>query len=212
MRALILALTALLLSACVQTRVAGYVDPVYRGGPAIRSIAVAAQTPRLTEREALETAAVAELTANGVHAVRMIDLVPPTRPGGPAAEAAAIRSAGVRAVLRIAVDQRATITRYLPPTYVGDPFYGYGYGGYGGFWPYGGGWYGRPGFAGQVTGGSWIDEPAARYEARLQEAGNDTVIWTGEATARGNSSSDFTDLATRAAKDLVARLKQDGIV
>jgi hypothetical protein len=209
MRALVLALTALLLGACVQTRVAGYVDPAYRGGPAIRAIVVAAQTPRLAEREALETAAVAELIANGVRAVRMIDLVPPTRPGGPAAEAAAIRSAGVRAVLRIAVDQRATITRYLPPTYVGDPFYGYG--GYGGFWPYGG-WYGRPAFAGPVTGGSWIDEPVARYEARLQEAGNGTVIWTGEATARGNSNSDFADLAARAAKDLVARLKQDGIV
>ncbi|OWJ65240.1 hypothetical protein [Inquilinus limosus] len=211
MRALVLALTALLLGACVQTRVAGYVDPAYRGGAAIRSIAVAAQTPRLAEREALESAAVAELTANGVHAVRMIDLVPPTRPGGPAAEAAAIRTTGVRAVLRIAVDQRATVTRYIPPTYLGDPFfYGYG-GGYGGFWPYGG-WYGRPAFAGPVTGGGWVDEPAARYEARLQESGSGTVIWTGEATARGNSSSDFADLAARAAKDLVARLKQDGLV
>lgn len=207
MRALVLALTVLLLGACVQTRVAGYVDPAYRGGAAIRSVAVAAETPRLGERQALESAAVAELTANGVRAVRMIDLVPPTRPGGPAAEAAAIRTAGVRAVLRIAVDQRATVARYLPPTYVGDPFYGYG-----GFWPYGGPWYGRTAFAGPVTGGSWVDEPAARYEARLQEAGNGTVIWTGEATARGNSSSDFADLAARAAKDLVARLRQDGII
>jgi len=205
MRALVLALTVLFLAACVQTRVAGYVDPAYRGGATIRSIAVAAETPQLVEREALESAAVAQLTANGVRAVRMIDLVPPTRPGGPAAEAAAIRASGVRAVLRIAVDQRATIARYIPPTYVGDPFYG-------GFWPYGGYWYGRPAYAGPVTGGSWVDEPAARYEAKLQEAGNDTVIWTGEATARGNSYSDFADLATRTAKDLVARLRQDGVI
>lgn len=211
MRALVLALTALLLGACVQTRVAGYVDPAYRGGPAIGSIAVAAETPRLAEREALESAAVAELAANGVRAVRMIDLVPPTRPGGPAAEAAAIRTSGVRAVLHIAVEQRAVVARYLPPTYVGDPFfYGYG-GGYGGFWPYGG-WYGRPAFGGPVTGGSWVDEPAARYAARLQEAGSDTVIWTGEATAKGNSNSDFADLATRTAKELVGRLKQDGLI
>ncbi|WP_225766169.1 hypothetical protein [Inquilinus sp. Marseille-Q2685] len=207
MRALLLALTSLLLAACVQTRVAGYVDPAYRGGAAIRSIAVAADTPRLAERQALESAAVAELTARGVRAVRMIDLVPPTRPGGPAAEAAAIRTAGVGAVLRITVDQRAMVARYIPPTYVGDPFWPYG-----GPWPYGGYWYGRGPFAGPATGGGWVDEPAARYEARLQQAGDGAVIWTGEATARGGSSTDFADLAARAAKDLVARLQQDKVI
>ncbi|MGK9166254.1 hypothetical protein KXR53_08155 [Inquilinus limosus] len=205
MRVLVLALTALLLGACVQTRVAGYVDPAYRGGATIRSMAVVAETPRLGEREALESAAVAELTANGVRAVRMIDLVPPTRLGGPAAEIAAIRTAGVRAVLRIAVDQRATVARYIPPTYVGDPFFPYGP------WPYGYG-YGRYPFAGPVSSGSWVDEPVARYEARVQEAGGTAVIWTGDATARGSSSADFADLAARAAKDLVARLRQDGVI
>ncbi|MGK9236173.1 hypothetical protein KXS07_30420 [Inquilinus limosus] len=204
MRVLVLVLTALLLGACAQTQVAGYVDPAYRGGAKIRSVVVAAETPRLGEREALESAAVAELTARGVRALRMIDLAPPTRPGGPAAETAAIRAAGVRAVLRIAVDQRAMVGRYIPPTYVGDPF-----------WPYGGpwyGWYGRYPFAGPVTSGSWVEEPAARYDATLQEAGSGGVIWKGEAVARGSSSTDFADLATRAARDLVSRLQQDGVI
>lgn len=201
MRALILALTALLLGACAQTQVAGYVDPAYRGGAPIRSIVVVAETPRLGEREALESAAVAELAARGVQARRMIDLAPPTRPGGPAAETAAIRAAGVRAVLRIAVDQRATVARYLPPTYVGDPFFPYyGYG------PY-------PGpFAGLTTGGRWIEEPTARYDATLQEAGGGTAIWKGEAVARGGSNSNFTDLAARAARDLISRLQQDKVI
>ncbi|MGO4129557.1 hypothetical protein AB4Z01_34535 [Inquilinus sp. YAF38] len=201
MRALILALTALLLGPCAQTQVAGYVDPAYRGGAPIRSIVVVAETPRLGEREALESAAVAELAARGVQARRMIDLAPPTRPGGPAAETAAIRAAGVRAVLRIAVDQRATVARYLPPTYVGDPFFPYyGYG------PY-------PGpFAGLTTGGRWIEEPTARYDATLQEAGGGTAIWKGEAVARGGSNSNFTDLAARAARDLISRLQQDKVI
>ncbi|MGF6231367.1 hypothetical protein QFZ27_005322 [Inquilinus ginsengisoli] len=203
MRVLVLALTALLLGACAQTQVAGYVDPAYRGGAPIRSIVVVAETPRLGEREALESAAVAELAARGVQARRMIDLAPPTRPGGPAAETAAIRAAGVRAVLRIVVDQRATVARYLPPTYVGDPFfpyYGYGYGYY-------------PGpFAGLTTGGRWIEEPTARYDATLQEAGGGAAIWKGEAVARGGSNSNFVDLAARAARDLVSRLQQDKVI
>jgi hypothetical protein len=201
MRALVLALTALLLGACAQTQVAGYVDPAYRGRAPIRSIVVAAETPRLGEREALESAAVAELAARGVQAKRMIDLAPPTRPGGPAAEAAAIRAAGVRAVLRIAVDQRATVARYLPPTYVGDPFFPY----------YGYGYYPGP-FAGLTTGGRWIEEPTARYDATLQEAGGGAAIWKGEAVARGSSNSNFADLAARAARDLVSRLQQDKVI
>jgi hypothetical protein len=200
MRALVLALT-LLLGACAQTQVAGYVDPAYRGGAPIRSIVVVAETPRLGEREALESAAVAELAARGVQARRMIDLAPPTRPGGPAAESAAIRAAGVRAVLRIAVDQRATVARYLPPTYVGDPFFPY----------YGYGYYPGP-FAGLTTGGRWIEEPTARYDATLQEAGGGAAIWKGEAVARGGSNSNFADLATRAARDLVSRLQKDKVI
>ncbi|TSD88863.1 hypothetical protein FFK22_010245 [Mycobacterium sp. KBS0706] len=203
MRALVFVLTALILGACAQTQVASFVDPAYRGGAAIRSMVVVAETPRLGEREALESAAVAELAARGVRAQRMIDLAPPTRPGGPAAEAAAIRAAGVRAVLRIAVDQRATVARYIPPTYVGDPFfpyYGYGYGYY-------------PGpFAGLTTDGRWVEEPTARYEATLQEAGGGTAIWKGEAVARGGSNSNFADLAARAARDLVSRLQQDKVI
>lgn len=201
MRIFVLALAALLLAACSQTRIASYVDPAYRGGAKIRSIAVAAGTPQLGEREALESAAVAELAADGVRAVRMIDLVPPTRPGGPAAEAAAIRTAGVRAVLRITVGQRGVVTRYNPPAYFGDPFF-----------PYGDPWYGRSPFPGPAVGGNWVEEPVARYEATLQEAQGGAVIWKGEAVTRGGASADFGDLAARAAKDLVARLQQDGVI
>lgn len=201
MRALVLALTALLLGACAQTQVAGYVDPAYRGGAPIRSIVVVAETPRLGERQALESAAVAELTARGVQARRMIDLAPPTRPDGPAAETAAIRAAGVRAVLRITVDQRATVARYLPPTYLGDPFFPY----------YGYGYYPGP-FAGLTTGGRWIEEPTARYDATLQEAIGGAAIWKGEAVARGGSNSNFADLAARAARDLVSRLQRDKVI
>jgi hypothetical protein len=131
----------------------------------------------------------------------MIDLVPPTRPGGPSAEAAALRAAGVRAVLRIAVGQRGTISRYNPPAYFGDPFF-----------PYGDPWYGGYAFPGPVVGGTWVQEPAARYEATLQEAQGGAVIWKGEAVTRGGASADFSDLAARAAKDLVARLQQDGVI
>ena len=205
MRSLALVLTALLLGACVQTRVAGYVDPAYRGGPKIGSMVVAADTQRLGEREALESAAVAELTARGVRAVRMIDLVPPTRPGGPQAEAAAIRTAGVRAVLRIAVDQRGVTARFIPPTYVSDPFFPYGGFGYG-YGPY------RGPFTGPATGGGWVQEPTARYDATLEDTGNHATIWKADAVARGNSSADFADLAAKVAQDLVERLQRDGVI
>jgi hypothetical protein len=137
----------------------------------------------------------------------MIDLVPPTRPGGPQVEAAAIRTAGVRAVLRIAVDQRGVTARFIPPTYVSDPFFPYGGFGYGyGYGPY------RGPFTGPVTGGGWVQEPTARYDATLEDTGNQATIWKADAVARGNSSADFADLAAKVAQDLVDRLQRDGVI
>lgn len=202
MRAFLIVIASLLLGACVQTRVASYVDPAYRGGAKIGSMVVAADTQQLGEREALETAAVAALKDRGVRAVRMIDLVPPTRPAGPSAEAAALRAAGTQAVLRIALERRGVATRYVPPPpFWGDPFfpyYGYGYGSYPGA------------FFGPVPAGSWVEEPMARYAATLQDTARGATIWKGEAAARGGS--DFSDIASKVARDLVARLGEDGLI
>ena len=204
MRTIILALASLLLGACVQTRVVGYVDPAYRSGPKITSVVVAAQSSDLGERQAIETTAAAQLAAHGVRALRMIDLVPPTRPGGPAAEAVALRTAGTQAVLRIAVDGRAVLARYIPPVYGPSYFYPYG----AGFGRYG--YY--PGGYGPISGGGWVPQPTARYGATLQDLRSGATIWTGDAGSRGPSDSDFDDLAGDAAKQLVGQLHQDGVI
>jgi hypothetical protein len=208
MRILALVLATLLLGACAQTRVASYVDPAYRGGPKLTAVAVAADTARLGEQQALESAAVAALSAQGVRAVRMIDLVPPTRAGGSAAQTAALRTSGVQAVLRITVDRRAVAARYIPPAYGPDAFYPYG----GFYGPYGGYGYYPGAYGGPISSGGWVEEPLARYSASLQDLRSGATIWKADAGSRGSSSTDFDDLAADAAKELVGRLHQDGLI
>jgi hypothetical protein len=191
-------LIGLALAGCAGTRVEGFVDPAFVGRP-VASVAVAAPRAGLADRLTLEDAAVAQLSALGVRALRMVDLAPPTRNLSPAQIEGALAANRIEAVLEIAPTAEAVRLAYVPPVYGGPLFWGGGY--YGRGFGIGLGGWGRPGYVAET--------PVAVYQAVLEQVEGGARIWTGEAEAAGGS---FAGVAERVARDIALRLRADGVV
>lgn len=206
---------ATILGACTAHNTASVVDPTARSLSISRIIAYADKNAPLAEQEAMETAMVERLRANGIDAVRGIDIAPPTRDR--ADRIAAITRSGYPYILFAMPAGKETTSTYVPPTYhPGTTYTNVSV-------------YGRTAYAtsyttpGYTTGGYNVQKPNAGYffgladanvftSRPLSDTGKPPMLWEAEVSAHGSAFHDYQSLARSSSHEAVDRMKKDGLI
>ncbi|MGQ0527888.1 MAG: hypothetical protein ACT4OY_07690 [Alphaproteobacteria bacterium] len=207
MRRFIILISVLLLTACQSTRTQGvsFIDPDFRG-PTFRSLVVEGQAD-LGERQALEFAASDMLYANGVKGIPAIKLIPPTKQWSEKQRKREAVKSGADGILVIAlVDKDVVSSR----SYAGGPYYDAGF--------YGGRHHSGVGVGvGFPIGSPFPDYRELRaeegtYQATLYSLPGFNTVWTGEFKTRGPYEMEYDVISENVAKQVVARLRADGVI
>ena len=107
----VFALMALLAIGCTYTRFSGFVDPGIRPA-SFRRLAVHARLDDLSDRQAIERQLVEQLRGEGISAVTMLSLAPPTREANPEELAAVLSAQSIDGIVEVVADE----TGYLAET------------------------------------------------------------------------------------------------
>lgn len=192
-----------LMTACTAAMITegdSFTDPGWNG-ISTNSVLVEVQNVRLAEQKAIETSVVSLLKKSGLRAEPAYSFFPPTRIFTPAQRQERLRESGYESYLVIRPYNHEMITHYEPPAT--RPFGNVNYGS--------GGW-GGVGVGISFDRGYRYDEPVIHYQTDLYLVQGNRNIWTGDYATRGVDGMSYETLGDRFGKELVEKLKKDGLI
>ncbi len=187
--------TGLLLGGCAWTNMNTYRDPASSGRSPMGSVAIFAIVTDLGSRQTVESVAASrfgELTAT--HAVRAMDLLPPTRQIPPEEAAKILLASGVDGLLFIILTDTYTETYQAPGTATTSGFASV----YGNTVNYQG--------HTTYTPGAHYTKPRNAFDLKLADLRSGDIVWISSTLTRGNAFADDSVMADSLARSTVKEL------
>ncbi|MCR9176153.1 MAG: hypothetical protein NXI19_09165 [Alphaproteobacteria bacterium] len=196
----------LLVTACVRTNLTSYTDPQIPPTFQLGKTMVFAGSMPLAERIPVESKFVELLDAEGIEAVRGVDIIPPTQKMSKEQIAQTLMDSEIDQTIVFSGYQKSLDSQYVPQTYTPGTSYSTV------------NVYGNTGYIttnttpGYTTGGYTIKKPRFSYDINLHDARSGAILWTASADARGNAFADADGFAHSTAASTITKLKNDGLI
>lgn len=195
---IMLAVVAVLVTACAQTTVRNAWRASDDTGPALRKVLVVGVTKRADVRRTFEDGFVKELAASGVAAVPSYEVEPDLGPEANERLRAVVAKTGVDGVLITRLVKSEKKAQYVPggppPAYVGMGMYGY---------------YPRA-WAGYYEPAMVVESEIVTAEVNLFRAANEKLVWA--ATTETFEPSDIAASTKDFAKVIITALSKDKLI